>query len=364
VIIGGGLDDDNAAVYQEILRGREGNGPVCILPTASGVADEALANAAEAFGKYVDSASIRKIHLTTDSAHLADSPTVSDQLRGCSGFFFTGGQQSRIPRVFRPDGRSTLAHDAVMNRFHAGAVVAGSSAGAAMMNDPMIAGGTSAAALARGVRREGGAEGAEEGSGGVNISRGMPFVTSRALMDQHFLARGRIARLIVAVLALPEYDFGFGIDENTALVVGEKEARVVGESGVVFIDARAAQKQAGAHGGTNIRVALLAAGDRVTLEHAAIRFDSVARPLRPAAETAPGPLDAPAELFNRRAFQDWITAAARSGERSATAAAEGYDLRLVKSEDFRVFEPIPSATIGSRSRPISAGPWRLDVVRR
>jgi cyanophycinase len=108
-------------------------------------------------------------------------------------------------------------------------MVGGTSAGAAIMSDPMIAGGSTTTAIARGVRRSAieTDEDDDGAAGGVSITPGIGFLAS-AIIDQHFLARGRIGRLVAAVLDLDEFDIGFGVDEDTGLVIDDDVAYVVG----------------------------------------------------------------------------------------------------------------------------------------
>jgi cyanophycinase len=346
VIVGGGLSSQNRAVYEEIVRGREGSGPICVFPTASAV-ENAAAGAVTTITRYSGSTSVIAIPLTTATAKDADSPDIAAKLRTCSGYFFIGGDQSRIVDVLRPAGRTTAALDAVMERYRQGAVVSGSSAGAGMMSDPMIAGGTSAAALANGIRRDTGE------SRGVNIALGLGFF-KQAIVDQHFLARGRLARLIVATLSLPESRVGFGIDENTALVVGETDAWVVGESAVILVDSRNATRENGSQGGTGVRFALLSSGDRYRLRDGAISFDPGKREL-PTVDVVP---PQPEDVFARRSFQTWLATIARTPKRVGTVNGAGYQLAFTPMPDFVV-----RGMLADSAKGLSAGPWRLDITK-
>lgn len=263
VIVGGALSRDNEAVYRAILDARKGDGPLCVIPTAGAAPEGGMAGPVSIFERYAGAGSARGVLVSAQRPETAHDQEVVAQIRGCSGFFFIGGQQSRIIAAFRPDGVATPAYEALMQRWREGAVVSGSSAGAAMMSDPMINGGTSAGAFARGVRRAGGpASGDDDGPGGVAITRGLGLFRD-GLVDQHFLARGRIGRLLVAVTELDEYDLGFGIDENTALVVDGDEVYTIGASGVVIVDAGTARRDGRSIDG--IRLHLLGAGDRFDL---------------------------------------------------------------------------------------------------
>ena len=210
VIVGGGLQSENTPVYEAILDGRLGSDPLCVIPTASGTPERSMEGYVSTFDELGGPGTARGILLTVDEPARADSEAVAAQLKSCSGFFFTGGSQSRITTVLRPQGEATAAFEAIWERFMAGAVVAGSSAGAAIMTDPMIAGGGSLEALQMGIRSE------EEDAEGVLIEPGLGFLEI-GLIDQHFLARGRWGRLLVAILDSGGDGLGFGIDENTAL---------------------------------------------------------------------------------------------------------------------------------------------------
>jgi hypothetical protein len=201
------------------------------------------------------------------------------------------------------------------------------------------------------VRR--GGDNADEDSGeGVRITAGLGFFTA-ALTDQHFLARGRFARLVVATLALKEYDVGFGIDENTALVVGEDNAWVAGASGVVAVDANTAQFDSVSRTGSNIIISLLASGDRYNLTDGLWTPPAGSKAATPAGP----PPTAPDTLFSRRTFQQWLVAAARSSTRTATASGNGYRFTFEKDPSFRLVERAGTQNV------ISAGPWRLTLQK-
>ncbi|HSG09419.1 MAG TPA: cyanophycinase, partial [Longimicrobiales bacterium] len=262
VIVGGGLQGANAEVYQAILAGRQGDGPLCVVPTASADAPASMESARTTLAGYADSASVKGILISTEDPSRAEDPAVVAEIASCSGFFFTGGVQTRVVDVFLPSGDTTAAYRALWDRWQAGAVVSGSSAGAAMMSGVMIASGASSDAVANG-----GVD--EEDGDGVNIRSGMGFF-KRAILDQHFLARGRIGRLVVSVLATDSLPLGLGIDENTALVVDGDTAWVAGASGVVVVDGRGARRT-GSIRGSGIRVTLAGRGDVLDLRTFAVR---------------------------------------------------------------------------------------------
>jgi cyanophycinase len=55
------------------------------------------------------------------------------------------------------------------------------------------------------------------------------------LIDQHFAQRGRLGRLLSALLLEPSV-LGFGIDENTAMIVEDDTFTVMGSGAVTVVD--------------------------------------------------------------------------------------------------------------------------------
>ncbi|MFW5905200.1 MAG: cyanophycinase, partial [bacterium] len=276
VVIGGGLSQDNEAVYRAILEGREGEGPICVIPTAGASPRSSMESAVERIDRWGSAGTARGVFISTENPESARDPEVVSELEGCGGFFFTGGVQSRIVDVFRPDGEDSPAYGALLSRWRTGAVVAGTSAGAAMMSHPMLAGGDSETAWAEGVEE------------GVRLERGMAFLPG-LLVDQHFLARGRIGRLMAAVVHGEDFDLGAGVDENTALVVDGDRGWVVGASGVVLVEAAEGVGAEGADhlvsddaGGERVgalRIHLLGAADTVVFGRREVRTAADKRPV-------------------------------------------------------------------------------------
>lgn len=330
VIIGGGLARDNGAVYRAVLDGRDGDGPVCVIPTASATPESSMESAVSSFETHGGAgAAVGVAGLTVDNPGSASDPAVVGALGRCTGYFFVGGVQARIVTLFRPEGRPTPALETVTRRFREGAVLSGSSAGAAVMSDPMIAGGASGA-MAGGVRRSA-ADAADDDSAGeddpapVTVTPGLGFFP--ALVDQHFLARGRFGRLLVAVLDLAEFDLGFGIDENTALVVEGDTARAVGASGVVVVDAREAPAPGAAAAGA--RLHLMSGGDRFDLLSRTLAIDPAKRSLDAGTDLVP-----PEDPFARWAFLHLLEGFAASHLRELALPVPGGWIALRKQPGF------------------------------
>jgi cyanophycinase len=166
----------------------------------------------------------------------AQKASTLGQLSRATGVFFTGGDQARIMDVLAD--RDLLA--AVKARSAAGAVLGGTSAGAAVMSARMITG-----------------EGDFTVIDGDKVDErpGLGLVEG-AIVDQHFVRRQRQNRLFGLVLKHPE-ERGVGIDEDTALLVTDgRHAEVVGTGLVVLVDAT---------GPDRLEVTLLRAGQTTDL---------------------------------------------------------------------------------------------------
>lgn len=225
-ILGGNMGLSNEEVWLGILEAANG-GKIGVIPAASGSPVSASNLIVDTF-EFYESDSAVAFNVSADNPLAAEDPTIANAIRSMGGIYLTGGDQSRAVEVLtRSDGSPTLALQAILDVLDGGGVVAGSSAGAALMSDPMITGGSSSDALENGI-----------GSQGVSVGPGLGFF-EEGITDQHFLRRGRLGRLIVATLNGP-YRFGFGVDEDSALIVDRtsRTGTAIGAMGVVIVDVR------------------------------------------------------------------------------------------------------------------------------
>ena len=139
------------------------------------------------------------------------------RLEEASGIFFTGGNQLRLTTLL---GGTPVAK-LVRNRNAQGVTVGGTSAGASILSEHMIAFGD---------------EGSSMISGSVRLAPGLGL-TNRFIIDQHFTQRDRLGRLLTA-LAYNPFAVGIGLDEDTAAFIGPDETvEVEGSGGVTVLDA-------------------------------------------------------------------------------------------------------------------------------
>ncbi len=349
VIVGGALQATNAPVYEAVVEGRSGEGPVCVVPTASSDAVAAMQGAVETLAEYASVGSVRGVLISTDDPARARNPSVAEDLLACSGFYFTGGSQSRILDVFLPAGDTTPAYRALWQRWQEGAVVAGSSAGAAMMSRTMISGGSSDEALSHGVAPN-------PDTDGVQIRPGMGFFGP--LLDQHFLARGRIGRLLVSVIDDGSPQIGFGIDENTALVVDGDSALVLGASGVVVVDGRAANPSA-PYRATGITLQLASTGDVIDLRTLGVHRSNTKTPLPATSEV----VEFPEDPFDRWAFLHLVADLAASSIDEAAFELPDATLRIVEAPGISASSLELAGGAEATPLGLSAGPFKVDLLQ-
>ncbi len=250
LIVGGGTQPPELVAHFVELAGGPGRARIAVLPMASGSprsgrekAEQLRALGADAFVLDV-------------SREQARSDSAARLLDGATGVWLTGGDQSRLATAIL----GTPVLEALRRRFREGAVVGGTSAGAAVMSDSMLTG-----AQFRAGEDTAGFHGDEYPR---VARRSIPLAPAfgllrGALVDQHFLRRERHNRLLSAVLERPHL-LGVGIDEGTALRV-DPDGRwaVLGSSVVVLYDPRGARvtpEGAPALGAAGVRMHLLPAG--------------------------------------------------------------------------------------------------------
>ena len=341
VIVGGALDPNNAAIYHEILDRRLPGKPICVLPTASGQPKRSMKSYVQDFRRYGGLDAADGVAITTERAQLAANPKTVARLESCGGFFFTGGDQSRIADVLRPDGEPSPADAAIRRIWARGGVVAGTSAGAAIMSDPMIGGGSSSEAFRHGVTPK-----AE--SLGVWVRDGMGFLAP-VLVDQHCLARGRLGRLLVAAAEDGMRRFGACVDEDTALVVEGRIARVTGTSGVAVLDLKPVSRSESGRGFRGGHLWLLGDGDQIDLESGRATPGAGKEVWVPELLE---PMPAPADPWVQNAFHDFVISFSGSAVQATTLGDGPASLRLRKDKDFSAY------TRGANG--IFAGPIEID----
>lgn len=271
VIIGGALSPDNSEIYNKFIElgGGKDNIKIAIIPVASATPISSSNSYKDDFIRYgvpEDNILIFPLAMVDDEdtedfdeslwKDNGFNKDIAKKIKGYNAIFFVGGDQLRIVNsLIDSEGKDGALLKEIRKIYENGGVIAGTSAGAAIMSDPMICGGTSLGALIQGVTYEDNYE--IEGDNRVFITKGLGFMKN-CITDQHFLKRGRLGRLIVSCLN-ENIDFGFGIDEDTALVVKRNNLEVIGKSGVIIVDVSDAVVEKSSL--NNIRLSYIEKGD-------------------------------------------------------------------------------------------------------
>ena len=152
-----------------------------------------------------------------DTRRDCQEPGRLERLQQATGIFFTGGNQLRLTTLL---GGTPVAKLIRVRNAH-GVTVGGTSAGASILSEHMIAFGD---------------EGSSVISGSVRLAPGLGL-TNRFIIDQHFRQRDRLGRLLTA-LAYNPFAIGIGLDEDTAAFIGPDETvEIEGSGGVTVVDA-------------------------------------------------------------------------------------------------------------------------------
>ncbi|WP_426112856.1 cyanophycinase [Massilia sp. PWRC2] len=277
VIIGGALRADNAEVWQRIVTLAGGpDARIAVIPAAAGNPNGSGARLLRTLGSYGAAGFLLPLSpkLPGDVRQAANDAALVAQIDGAGGVYFLGGDQARIVATLRnADGANSAVLDAIWRLYRRGGVIAGTSAGAAIMSSTMFDNaGSVLSVLQRGVV-----------AGGV-MAPGLGFIGDQVFVDQHLLVRGRFARMLPLMLERG-YRRGIGVDENTALVVGPgRDAEVIGYKGVIMLELDGAEvdRTAPALNVRNATISYLDHGDRVNLASGA---------LTPSADKAGGKVD-------------------------------------------------------------------------
>ncbi|MBS0387167.1 MAG: cyanophycinase [Proteobacteria bacterium] len=264
LLIGGGLDDDNRPVYERFLTLASAHGPAHIVIATASTGDQQLeaiarTEALRTWAPRVDIEVVRRETGTADTVAAIDRATA---------MFFTGGDQQRITARYRPHDQSTPEWEAMRRLLARGGVIAGTSAGDAMMGEVMFLGGGSATAL--GVSPVPSIAPPREDEDdedpallGPRVGPGMRFMPG-AISDSHFFERDRIGRLVAALEASGRR-LGIGVGEDAAveLNLDSGELRGVSVSESLLVDIKGLKRTGSVR--TGIVARLVAQGDRLKL---------------------------------------------------------------------------------------------------
>ncbi|NJN24332.1 MAG: cyanophycinase [Acaryochloridaceae cyanobacterium RL_2_7] len=219
MVIGGAEDKVNErrilSAFFESAGGRDAS--IAIIPCASREPEVVGNRYFQIFSKM----GVKQAHML-DIRHADEANDLRwlDKLDQCSGVFVTGGDQLRLCDLISGSQLMARMQDKISRHQ---LVLAGTSAGAAMMGSTMIAGGSS---------------GESPNPDLVDLTQGLGIIPE-FLVDQHFHNRNRMARLLSAIAFCPD-KLGIGIDEDTcAAVLGDGTFEVIGRGTITVVDCAA-----------------------------------------------------------------------------------------------------------------------------
>ena len=260
-VIGGAEDRmGRKAVLRQFVKMAGGNGArIAVVATASSLGPEILDTYDAVFAELGAGDSIP---LRPENRAEADDPVLAEELSAADAVFMTGGNQVKLSAIIT----GTRFGHAVRAAYDRGALVGGTSAGASVVSEHMVAFGS---------------EGDTPRQGMTQTSAGLGLLPG-VVVDQHFDQRSRYGRLLSLVARSPSL-LGIGIDEDTAAVIqGGRFLEVVGRGCVFVVDGSQAVSDAhlAEHGAP-----MLVSGATVHTLPQGARFDLSERRLLSFAET-------------------------------------------------------------------------------
>jgi cyanophycinase len=331
VAIGGALQESNAAVWQRLVQlvqrpedAKAGAGRDCysVITLASGEPQEAAERVLRLLARH-----------GSRGVALKHSDDWASLLPRCRGVYMTGGAQARLLEGIT--GGSLAAMRAVWAE---GGVIAGSSAGAAVLSHIVFRDAPDILATMQGRLRE-----------GQEWARGFGFTPADVIVDQHAVRRGRMGRLL-PLMALTSTPLGVAVEEDTAALFSGGSVEALGAKGLLIADlSRASGVVAAPLRLQGATLHWLESGDR---------FNLATRQVMPAAHKAAGTLLQPLSPTHRGYLRGNRFYADLLGEGMLVAAL----MRLVDGDQRELFGL--SATLRSNDNADPADPklgfeWRL-----
>ncbi len=213
--IGGAEEkENNPRILERFVKLCGGNSAdIVVIPTASKLADTG-----ERYEKIFGDLGVVKVEsINFDTRDDCSDPQRLERIKKATGIFITGGNQLRLTTLI---GGTPVAK-LIRTKNAEGVHVAGTSAGASVISEHMIAFGE---------------EGSSPIAGSVRLAPGFGL-TNRFIIDQHFRQRDRLGRLVTA-LAYNPFAIGLGLDEDTAAFISpDNTVDVEGSGGITVVDA-------------------------------------------------------------------------------------------------------------------------------
>ena len=229
---------------------------IAIIPFASEDQDSAIYFASQQFFR----AGINNIIGINHHKGQAISKSTLDSISSATLIYITGGDQNRLMDIIK----NSPVEAAIKNCFLKGNMIVSTSAGAAAMSEKMITGielnytGTTESTEKEGFQTI--------EANNIEIKQGLGFLKN-CIIDQHFVKRKRINRLLSVAIEHPFY-YCIGIDEATAILIKNNRAEVIGNSQVLVITNRNRnlKNYNNKLGGKNLKLDIYLTGDTFSIK--------------------------------------------------------------------------------------------------
>lgn len=214
IAIGGAEDKSSRAdILRSVLAMSNRDAPVVgVITTASNLPEVIFESYTDVFS---DIGAGEVLDIRIRDRRDAASDRFVDMIRRSDVIFMAGGDQMRLTNILG----ASPALSMIRVRREKGAVIAGTSAGAACQSQTMVYGGSADDCLRKGA---------------VRMTAGFGLVDG-VIMDTHFLERGRFSRLMEVGTTNPEY-LGVGLGEDAAVLFDGDLIRAFGPGHVILID--------------------------------------------------------------------------------------------------------------------------------
>ena len=250
-IIGGGKRPRELVRELIDISGIKNNSYAVILPMASIEPDSAIFYARQQFVELgIEAERITGFNFQNNRQNIEQL----DSLAKAGLIYISGGDQNKFMDAVLDSPVSAAIKSAYRN----GATIAGTSAGAAVMSKKMITGNEFKHPEYTGDFRTIEAE-------NIEIAEGLGLLKN-AIVDQHFIQRMRMNRLISTAIENPG-ELSIGIDESTAIIVENDSALVVGAAQVIVLKNTKNDKKTlnGLLGARDLKLSVVLPGERFAL---------------------------------------------------------------------------------------------------
>jgi len=227
-MIGGGLRYDNSLIFGKIIELAGGKGAkISIIPSASAKPELYGSLSVDAFNKYGANAELIPIwncDAMSNYETASNDKGLVEKVSTSSGVYFIGGFQDKLVQsLMKSTNKKSKVLNAIWKVYNKGGVIAGTSAGASVMGKIMFKYGESMDVMINHNK--------------INnfLHKGLGFIGKDVFIDQHFIERGRLGRMLVAMKS-KRYMLGIGIAEDTTIIVKDDWIDVIGYKGALIVD--------------------------------------------------------------------------------------------------------------------------------